>query len=264
MNNNENRICKNVNCNNTFAYAKHGGNTKKFCSSKCRKNFHDADGGRMTTTPTTTETTTTMQNVTINQSNNMGVNIDDLMKMEFKYYDMSGDFWGLAFGERVQDPFNVIAYGSPGGGKTTMSLMFADYFGRKFGKVKYLSAEMGLSNSLKDMVKRLGMTSKKVFFDKSKKPLNELINELKKGHFKMLIIDSANFVGYSAEDIEMIKNSVQGLSTFIILQSTKDGKFRGANDYAHNADVILKVVDLEVFTEKTRFAAKNVAGMPII
>jgi predicted ATP-dependent serine protease len=151
----------------------------------------------------------------------------------------------------------------PGGGKTTMSLKFAEFFGNNFGKVKYLSSEMGISDGLKSMVKRVGMTSDKVFFDKSKKPLNMLINELNTKGFKMLIIDSANYIGYSPEDIESIKNEVKGLSTFIILQSTKDGKFRGANDYAHNADVILKVADLEVFTEKTRFAAKNVAGMPI-
>ena len=215
---------------------------------------------RMTTTATTNPTT---ENIAIEQPTTEGINIDELMKTIFQTYNFSGEFWGLVLGERVDNPFNVIAYGSPGGGKTTMSLKFADFFGRKFGKVKYISSEMGISDGLKSMVKRVNMTSKKVFFDDSKKPLNELINELKTNRFKMLIIDSANYIGYSPEDIETIKNEVKGLSTFIILQSTKDGNFRGANDYAHNADVILKVSDLEVFTEKTRFAAKNVAGMPI-
>jgi len=213
-----------------------------------------------TTTPTTELTTDIIEPKTDSMQ---GINIDDLVKMIFNTYDMKGDFWGLVLGERVSNPFNVIAYGSPGGGKTTMSLKFADYFALKHGKVKYLSSEMGVSDGLKSMVQRVGMKSKKVFFDGSKKPLNELINELKEHKFKMLVIDSANFIGYSPEDIETIKDEVKGLSTFIILQSTKDGKFRGANDYAHNADVILKVADLEVFTEKTRFASKNVAGLPI-
>jgi len=215
----------------------------------------------LTTTETTTPTTT--NNVKTKTDPMEGINIDQLMKMVFTTYNMKGNFWGLVLGESVSDPFATIIYGSPGGGKTTMALKFADYFGRNHGKVKFISSEMGISDGLKSIVKRTKMTSKKVYFDATKKPVDDLIKELKENNFKMLIIDSANFIGYTPEDIEKIKDSVKGLSTFIILQSTKDGNFRGANDYAHNADIVLKVHDLEVYTEKTRFAAKNLAGMPI-
>jgi len=217
-----------------------------------------------TTTPITTATTEQTTNSIQSKKDIMqGVTVEQLRQMKFKTYNMKGDFWGLVIGEKPSNPFSVIIHGIPGSGKTTASLKLADYLGSKHGKVKYLSSEMGISDGLQAMIERIGMKSKNVFFDSSKKPLNELIAELKEHKFKMLIIDSANFIGYSPEDIETIKTEVKGLSTFVILQSTKDGKFKGNNDYAHNADVVLKIHDLEVFTEKTRFASKNVAGLPI-
>ena len=190
---------------------------------------------------------------------------DDILNTKYKSYDMKGDYFGLIFGYKPADPFHAIAYGKPGSGKSTLSMQYANYFSSKFGVVKFLSSEMKEGDGLKNLLERTKTNGKNIVFDTAPYNTNveDHIKRLKKANVKLLIIDSANHLRWSPDDLERIKESLPQLSTFVILQSVKQGDFRGHNDYVHNADVVVKIDNFEVFTEKSRFQRESIAGVQI-
>ena len=42
-----------------------------------------------------------------------------------------------------------------------------------------------------------------------------------------------------------------------VFQSTKDGNYRGTQEFAHDADVVVKVENMVAVTEKNRFGGSN-------
>jgi len=215
-----------------------------------------------TTTPTTATTRTRTRSRPISEGN---LSVEDIMSSNYNSFDMSADYFGLIFGYKPADPFHTASYGKAGSGKTTLAVKFADYFAKKFGKVKILSSEMGTGDGLKSLLTRAKVTSKKISIDArpKMKSVAQHIEELKSGNYKLLVIDSINHLRWDADDLELIKREVPELSTYIILQSVKEGNFKGSNEYAHNADIVLKIDDMDVFTEKTRFNKKKLASVPV-
>jgi len=219
-----------------------------------------------TTTTTTTNDDEILQQIKTNsdtQSDNLSV--QDILNSNYNSFDMSEDLFGLIFGYRPADPFHVATYGSAGSGKSTLAVKYADYFAKNFGKVKFLSSEMGTGDGLKKLLKRAGVTSTKIKIDArpKMKSIDDHIKDLKDGKYKLLVVDSVNHLRWDSEDLERIKKEIPKLSTFVILQSVKEGTFKGSNELAHNADILLKVDDLNVYTEKTRFEKKSLASVPI-
>lgn len=187
-------------------------------------------------------------------SNGNGFTPKDILKQEYKSYDMEGDYFGLVLGSRPSNPFHIVVYGNPGSGKTTLSIKFADYFAHKFGNALFVSSEMGLGDGLKQLIKRSQVSSNRLRIDNDIKSLEGV---------QLLVIDSANHMQLNGSDLEAIKEKNPYLSTVTILQSVKGGDFKGTNEFAHNADVVLKIADENIFTEKTRFASKQLAAMPL-
>lgn len=58
-------------------------------------------------------------------------------------------------------------------------------------------------------------------------------------------VTPANFENLRKENPEVV--------FAIIMQSTKDGKFKGSNEYAHNSDINIKVAESKAETIKNRF-----------
>ena len=189
----------------------------------------------------------------------------DILNTKYKSYNMKDDYFGLVFGYKPADPFHAIAYGKAGSGKSTISMQYANYFANNFGKVKFLSSEMKEGDGLKSLLIRTNTSGNNIVFDTapSNITLEQHIERLKAADVRLLIIDSANHLKWSPEDLEEIKKAIPRLSTFVILQSVKQGDFRGHNDYVHNADVVLKIQAFEVYTEKSRFDKEPVASVAI-
>jgi len=177
----------------------------------------------------------------------------EIMSMSFPTYDMKDSFFGYLFGANPSNPLHITMYGGAGSGKSTFALNFGKYFSMNFGKVLFLSSEMAAGETLKKALKRT--KSKDIFIDADPQQLtpDEHIEQLKKNNIKLVIIDSANHVGWNANTLETIKKAIPDLSTLTILQSTKDGVYKGDSAYSFNSDVNLKLEERKAILEKSRY-----------
>jgi len=73
--------------------------------------------------------------------------------------------------------------------------------------------------------------------------------------YQFIILDSVNKLELSPKDLENLKRKNPGKSFIFVFQTTKDGKFRGANSYQHDVDVVIEVPEKGKATQFGRFNA---------
>lgn len=142
-------------------------------------------------------------------------------------------------------PFKLMIYGKPGSGKSTLALQFAGALAARYGqKVLYVAAEEGLSYTMKEKLERLDIKS----------PNLTIVDEMPKdvAQYATIFIDSVNHSGYSAEELRKLPG---GHNYVYVMQTTKDGNFRGSQEYLHDVDTCVKVEEMHAHTEKNRFGA---------
>ena len=162
---------------------------------------------------------------------------DDLVKVEFDSLDFSGKFLELI--GKPSRIFSGIIWGLPKGGKSNLSIRFADYLQEYFGDVVYIAAEEGVSASLKEkfiQIKGGGVT---VVECRNREEIREY---LKSKSFQFVFIDSINVAGIDNEYLELIKAENTKKSFISIVQATKSGNFKGDQGLTHNCDFVIKVV----------------------
>ena len=176
------------------------------------------------------------------------LNRQDLEHMTFETYPYVGkwkDFFGLP-----AKPHSCIIYGLPGAGKSTFSFQYADFLST-IGNVLYIAAEEGFGGTLNEKIQRLT----KNYFDFSDRKDKEGIIEVLKGKkYDFVFIDSVNYSNLEVEDLEEIKAMFPNTTFITIFQATKHGDFRGSQQYAHNADMIIRIEDGKAINQKNRFA----------
>lgn len=147
--------------------------------------------------------------------------------------------------------FYAMITGSPGHGKSTFSTEFAQYFEEHHGKVLYLASEQsGLNKPLQDLLNKVNAT-----FTINTKPtnkVNEIISDSKR--FDLLVIDSINNLGLTPDDIDKIREANPKLAVLAIMQSTKDGTFKGDQRFKHDCDIFLKCNRPKVYQTKSRYS----------
>ena len=94
-----------------------------------------------------------------------------------------------------------------------------------------------------------GLTSDNMHFSnyREAEPIMDVASE-----YDFIFIDSVNFINISPEQIRDMKHKNRNLSLITIQQATKDGDFRGSQEYAHDSDSIVKIVD-GIATQQGRF-----------
>lgn len=150
--------------------------------------------------------------------------------------------------------FYMLVTGMPGNGKSTFAIKLGQYFQENHGKVLFLAGEQsGMNKPLQNLLKMNGVT-----FDIDTKPSKKASEIIKvaKG-YSMLIIDSVNHLNLAPYDIREIKKSLPKLSIVGIMQSTKEGNFKGSQEYLHDCDIRINCVDMIANQTKSRFAPKS-------
>jgi len=178
---------------------------------------------------------------------------EQLSKMEFKTLSMSNTYWGYLWGADIADPFYSIAYGLPSQGKSTFSIAFADYFNTNHGKTLFLASEQGIAKSLQGIINRTNSKQLHIDGNPSKKTVPQHIKDINKFNYKLVIIDSATHMNYGFGVIERMREETPNCSYMVILQSVKDGDFKGDNQWAHNCDIMVNINDGKAQVKKTRF-----------
>jgi DNA adenine methylase len=136
----------------------------------------------------------------------------------------------------IGDPapgFTAMVFGPPKMGKSYLCVDFAGYLARNHGKVLYVSKE-----------EKLDATLQKKLTDKDVAHPNLFVSDFLPedlSPYDFIILDSVNKLGLSAKDLENLKVDNKGKSFVFIFQTTKEGKFRGTNEFQHDVDVVIEV-----------------------
>jgi len=155
----------------------------------------------------------------------------DLVRMDFETIGLKGKFREL-----IGDPstgFTAMVFGQPKSGKSTLMLEFAHHLALHHGEVLYVAFEEGYGYTLKEKITRIGAIHPRLNFSETL-PKDAAV-------YDFVLIDSVSRAGMELEDLVKLKNRYPKTSFVFIFHATKDGKFKGGNELAHEVDVIIEV-----------------------
>jgi hypothetical protein len=159
------------------------------------------------------------------------VSSETLSEMQFDTIGLQGKYRNL-----IGDPsrgFTAMVYGLPKSGKSTLSIDFAKYLAEHHGKVLYVAIEEGFGYTLQEKFERLHAIHPNLVI------AEKLPTDLSKWDF--VFIDSVSKAGYSNDVLAKLHKQFPKTAFIFIFHSTKDGKFRGGQEFAHEVDCIIDV-----------------------
>lgn len=159
------------------------------------------------------------------------MNSQELLKLNFQTIGLTGKFRNL-----IGDPsvgFMAMVFGQPKSGKSTLMLEFAHHLAKHHGNVLYAAIEEGYGYTLKEKIQRVGAAHPRLSV------AEQLPKSLKE--FDIVFIDSVSRAGMELQDLIQLRKKNPKTSFIFIFHATKEGKFRGGNEYAHEVDVIINV-----------------------
>lgn len=172
------------------------------------------------------------------QGSNGIMSSTDLMNYQYNRYPFTGK-WGDFVGQPSTN-FHAMVYGRPKQGKSILSVQWAKYLSEHFGKVLYVASEEGFSVTLQKKVMEFAMDNQNLDFANFR-DFEQIKNAVNKGKYRFVFIDSVNFIKITPEDVEDIKAENPNTAFITIQQATKNGNFRGSQEFAHNCDIVIRV-----------------------
>ncbi len=171
------------------------------------------------------------------------MNSMDFANMQFRTLGLKGKWLQL-----IGDPstnFTVMVFGKPKMGKSYLCIDFAGYLARNHGKVLYIAREEGLDKTLQDKLNEKDVQHENLFVTST---LPESLNA-----YDFIFLDSVNKLGLQPEDLNRLKAQYPAKSFIYIFQTTKEGKFRGANTFQHDVDSVIEVPERGKAVQYGRF-----------
>jgi len=159
------------------------------------------------------------------------MNSMDVMKLSFEKLGFKGKWLDL-IGNPSKD-FTAMIYGKPKMGKSYLSVDFAGYLARNHGTVLYVAKEEGIDDTLKEKLKDTSVAH----------PDLDVSNYLPENldRYDFVFLDSVTKLGLRPDDLEKLKQDHPSKAFIYIFQSTKQGNFRGNNEFQHDVDVVIEI-----------------------
>lgn len=159
------------------------------------------------------------------------MNSMDFANMQFDTLGFKGKWLQL-----IGDPstnFSLMVYGKPKMGKSYLCVDFAGYLARNHGKVLYVAREEGLDKTLQDKLNDKAVKHPNLYVASTIPPSLTF--------YDFIFLDSVNRLGLKPEDLNKLRAMNPKKSFVFIFQTTKEGKFRGANTFQHDVDSVIEV-----------------------
>ncbi len=175
------------------------------------------------------------------------MNSMDFATLQFKTIGFK-DKWKDFIGDPTPG-FSMMVFAKPKMGKSYLCVDFAGYLARNHGKVLYVAREEGLDYTLQQKLN-----------DKAVKHANLYVSSYLPedlAEYDFIILDSVNKLGLSPKDLEILRRKNPGKSFVFVFQTTKEGVFRGNNEFQHDVDV---VVDIPEKGKAVQFGRFNQGG----
>jgi len=167
----------------------------------------------------------------------------DFKNLQFKTLGFVGKFRKL-----IGDPsrgFSAMVFGRPKMGKSFLCVDFAGYLARNHGKVLYIAKEEGLDMTLQEKLKANDVAHPNLYVSEN------IPADL--SPYDFIFFDSVNKLGLSVGDLGALRESYPEKSFIYVFQTTKDGHFRGANEFQHDVDVVIEVPEKGLAVQNGRF-----------
>ena len=180
---------------------------------------------------------------------------DELVNKTFDCLPFTGKFEALI--GKPSRIFSAIIWGLPKGGKSNLSVRFADYLQEYFGKTVYVASEEGESLTLQEKFRDIGGSKMTIVELRDKDKIRQYVLA---SDAEFVFIDSINNAGIEADFLEEMKTENPAKSFIGICQATKSGNFKGDQAITHNCDFMIKIV-AGIASQLGRFGPS--AEMPI-
>ena len=160
----------------------------------------------------------------------------ELETMDYDKYIFGEDRFGNFIGNPAVG-FHAIVFALPKAGKSIWSMQFADYLANHFGNVLYIASEEGFKGTIKDKITEWTTNRTHLKFANFK-GYEEIKDNI--SGYEFVFIDSLDFANITVDEMEELNPTT---SFVTVKQVTKDGKFRGSQEYAHNCDIIVEIIE---------------------
>ncbi len=170
------------------------------------------------------------------------VSSEDVVKATFDSAGFTGR-WASFFGNPSSN-FKIMVYGAAGGGKSTFCILLAKYLTEHLGwRVLYIASEERFGYTLKEKLKRLNACNENLH-------IAESVPDGALKDYDCVFFDSVNDLQIEPSKLNEYTDGIASVSIF---QCTKDGQYKGGQEFSHDADVVVRVDDMVAVTEKNRF-----------
>lgn len=169
------------------------------------------------------------------------MNSMDFANLEFETLGFTGKW--LDFMGDPSPGFRAMVFGKPKFGKSTLCVEFAGYLARNHGKVLYVAKEERLNRTLQDKLNNAKHPNLDV--------ASVLPNDLTR--YKFVFLDSVTKLGLSPDDLSRLNALKPAISFIEVYQVTKSGRFRGANSFQHDVDMVIEVPEWGKAVQMGRF-----------
>ncbi len=166
------------------------------------------------------------------------MNSTELMNYQYQRLPFTGK-WEQFVGQPSLN-FHAMIYGRPKQGKSILAVQLAQYLSQTFGKVLYIASEEGFSVTLQNKIREFAMNNENLDFANFRS-YDQIREALHMRKYNFVFIDSVNFIKITPEDIEDLKAANKQTAFITIQQATKNGNFRGSQEFAHNCDMVIRV-----------------------
>ncbi len=171
------------------------------------------------------------------------MNSMDFANMRFNTLGFKGKWLQL-----IGDPstnFSIMVFGKPKFGKSYLCVDFAGYLARNHGKVLYVAKEEGLDKTLQDKLNDKDVKHPNLYV------ASALPQSL--SFYDFIFLDSVNRLGLQSDELNKLKAMYPDKSFVFVFQTTKEGKFRGANTFQHDVDSVIEVPEKGKAVQYGRF-----------
>jgi len=152
---------------------------------------------------------------------------------------------------QINSDTQIMVWGSPGHGKTVYLLRFAQYLSKDLGvKTLFVANEEFNRSTFAEKLNTFHIGNPNLKF--SKNFTDEMLES-----FDAVFFDSINSTGITLDQYRDMKNKHPNKLIVLIVQSTKDGDFRGGKDWEHEVDVAGEIFDRKMVMRKNRLDPEN-------
>lgn len=169
---------------------------------------------------------------------------EDIASMKFTRLNLTEPY--LRDFNRLYSDTMIMLWAAPGSGKTVYALKLGQYLAEKLNmKVLYVAKEEMNRSTFTEKIIQFNIGHPNLKFSK------ELVG-VNVDDFDAIIFDSVQALAMDLPEFQQFIKEHPGKLLVPIIQSTKDGDFRGGKDWEHEVDIAGEIVDRKFVARKNR------------